>query len=121
MIAANSLVLGQQVAIGQHFNYTRLWQGVYTVTKVNRMQAVLTRDSDAYERVWSVKRNQVLPSRPGGYVDRDLFMDTVQAMTSDQAASKKIAQVDALWVQLSKAAAQQDRTAALATLTLIMA
>ena len=121
MIAASSLVLGQQVAIGERHDFTSSWRGVYTVTRVNRMQVVLIRDSDAHQRVWSVKRNQVRPSQPGGYVNRNLFLDTVKRMQQDQAARQAIAQVDALWDQLSRAAALQDRSAALATLTLIMA
>jgi hypothetical protein len=85
------------------------------------MQAVMTRHSDAHERVWSVKRNQVLPTRAGGYVDSNLFLDTVQAMQLDQAAQAQAAQVDALWQQLAQYVADRNMTQILATVTKITA
>lgn len=51
-----TLKVGQEVAIARVGSWRVFSEGVYTVVKVDKIKIVLRRNSDNYERTFSVKR-----------------------------------------------------------------
>jgi len=107
-LAVSSLVLGQEVAIGRSGQWgTTNWQGVYTVSKVNKMKVVLARNTDGYERTFSVKRNSQIPKTPGGYAD-NVYIASVTDMDADTVARAERRIRDGIWADLEQAAKRKD-------------
>jgi hypothetical protein len=71
-----TLQVGQQVAVAQNGSWTIQNQGVYRVTKVNKVKVVVERVSDGYQREFSVRRRQELTKYDAGY--HTAFLESVE-------------------------------------------
>lgn len=118
-ISVASLTVGQEVALARSGSWDLHYQGVYTVTKANKIKVVLTRKGDGYERTFSVKRNCELPKTEGGYVERYVHITTVEDMEQFNARRAEEQRMNGLWSDLKEAATRKNLFAAQTVLALI--
>jgi hypothetical protein len=97
----STLVPGNRVSIRHH----ETSQGVYVVAKANKMKVVLKRESDGYERHWSVKRDTELATEGRKYVDRYTWLETVEDMEARNVARIRETARRNAWADVEKAAA----------------
>lgn len=101
------LVVGQQVAVGKMSRYNSyVWQGVYVVTKVDKMKVVLARVADGYERSFSVKTGVELNSTATRYTTNSLF--SVDDSKANEASKQAAAVQNGMWSDLKEAATRKD-------------
>jgi hypothetical protein len=107
----SSLVVGQRVSIARYGSWNVTSQGVYVVAKTNKLKAILRREHDGYERVFSVKRGLELKqyaSTGDKYEDRNTFIETVEAMEARKVKLRKEQDIRALWQDAEKAAQSKN-------------
>jgi hypothetical protein len=56
MLNLNTLQVGQKVAVARYGSWTIMSEGVYIVAKADKVKVVVKRESDGYERTFSVKK-----------------------------------------------------------------
>lgn len=112
--------VGKTVGVIRNLNYgSRNPQGLYTVTKVNKMVVTLARVGDNYERSWSVKTGV----EKDGFSTRYNTADIVSAEDYDKlvAAVEARKAMNQLWREMDTAVAREDIPAIEATLAKIKA
>ena len=114
-ILPSELQVGQRVAISRWGNWRATSQGIYIVAKVNKLKVVLKRESDGYERVWSVKRNVEIGTYGVGkgekYVERNTFIESIESMEARNVKRQHEAMVNGLWRDVEEAAKRKNMTA----------
>lgn len=84
-ILPSELKVGQRVAIAESYNP----QMGYIVAKVDKLKVILRRESDGYERKWSVKRNEEQPHAGRKYVSSRYSYIISEAEAQRQVAVKQ--------------------------------
>jgi hypothetical protein len=107
-ILPSELQVGQRVAVSRWGMWHATTQGVYIVAKANKLKVVLKRESDGYERTWSVKRNTEMPIHKGGYVDDSTFIESIEAMNARAAKMQKERERADAWANAEKAAKDKN-------------
>jgi hypothetical protein len=106
-LAPETLVVGQRVSIVANYGS----QGVYVVTKANKMKVVLNRETDGYERHWSVKRDVELPANGRKWVDRYTRLETIEEMERRTLAARAETARRNAWLDVEKAACSKNMPA----------
>ena len=105
-ILPSELKVGQRVSLARYGSWGHVsTQGTYIVVKVNKLKAVLNRESDGYERTFSVKRNcEVKAWLNGKDYDNNTFIESLEQAAARQEVQHKVAKINGLWRELESAA-----------------
>jgi hypothetical protein len=98
-----TLAVGQEVAVSRGSNRRIYHEGVYTVVKVDKLRAVLERNSDGLTREFSIKRGVELSTSP--------FIESVEKMQQRQARHAAERGLQQTWADAEQAARNKDLTA----------
>jgi len=108
----NTLTVGQKVAIAHCSSFGTISnQGVYVVSKVNKLKVALTRESDGYERLFSIKRDAEI--RDYGVetsYDKRSFIETVEEQNARKEALAKKTEISLIWKKASEAVESRNLT-----------
>lgn len=94
------LTLNQRVAIARHGNRGPMDEGVYIVQKLNKVKAVLSRESDGHIRTFSVKTCKEL----GEWCSPNTYLRSVEERASDLAKRQATFAVEKAWANVQTAA-----------------
>ena len=102
-----TLQVGQRVGIARHASWSILSEGIYTVAKANKMKVTVKRDSDGYERVFSVKRRC-----EAGAEDRyrAAYLESLETLQAREAEMKVQRAIRAAWNNAEHAAKHKNLT-----------
>jgi hypothetical protein len=114
-IAAKNLTVGQEVAVARSGSWNISSLGVYTVTKVNKMQAELVRKGDGYTKTVSVKTDRFADFE-GKFTERDTFIEDLSSAQARQEAKVKEQDRRLAWKELEQAGASKNIEAARAAM-----
>ena len=112
MLDYTTLQVGQQIAVARHLSWKVISQGIYRVSKVNKMKVEVTRDSDGYTRQFSVKRR----CEVGNTFLTGAFLETVETQKARQAVESERRDRAAAWHAVQEAARDRDEQALVAAL-----
>ena len=103
-----TLQVGQQIAVARPLSWSVSSEGIYRVSKVNKMKVEVTRDSDGYMRQFSVKRQCEV-----GSTDRyrGAFLETVEDQKARHAEESERRNRVAAWSAVESAARGRDEQA----------
>ena len=101
------LTVGQEVGVVRSGSWDAITQGIYTVTKINKVRAVLARKSDGYVRNFSVKTDNEL----GNYSSRCVWVESIKDYTARGEKQSAERARNATWSNLKNAAQKQDLAA----------
>lgn len=82
MLNCKDVKVGDRVAVARSGSWSTHSEGVYRVVKADRVKLILQRESDQYQRIFSVKKNREMG--PDTY--RAAFLESIEEMEQRQAA-----------------------------------
>ena len=103
-----TLKVGDQVAVARSGTWSTHNQGIYTVVKANKLKIVVQRNSDGYERTFSVKR-----SCEAGTLSRwdSAFLEPVEEQQARIATREHAASIRMQWSKMESAVSNKDLAA----------
>ena len=99
---------GDKVAVARMGSWHTHSEGVYTVVKADKMKIVIQRESDGYERTFSVKRKCELGKENSW---RSAYLESVEDKEARDARLQKEREVRDAWKQAEQAAANKNLSA----------
>ena len=109
-----TLKVGDQVAVARSGNWNIQNQGIYTVVKANKIKIVVQRNSDGYERSFSVKRGCEVGSDSRW---ESAFIEPVEEQKKRIAKREHEASIRMQWSKMESAVANKDLAALKALIT----
>ena len=103
-----ALKVGQEVAIARTGTWRIFSEGVYTVVKANKLKVVVRRNSDGYERTFSVKRKCEM-SQEASY--RAAYLESVEDMRLREAQYAAQRDRASAWTAAEQAARDKNLAA----------
>lgn len=103
-----TLKVGQEVAVGRTGSWRVMHEGIYVVSKADKLKVVLKRNSDGYERTFSVKRR--CEKGCEGYYTSP-FIESVDDYLKRQAKYDKERDMRDAWDKLEQAARNKSMDA----------
>ena len=94
------LTLNQRVAIARHGSWGTIDEGVYIVQKLNKVKAVLSRESDGHIRTFSVKTCKEL----GDWVTSATYVRSIEERERELSKRRAKDALDKAWANVQTAA-----------------
>jgi hypothetical protein len=109
-----NLKLGETYGLCQYGSWGHVnGQGEYRVIKRDKMKVLMTRESDGYTRVFSVKTNRELNKT---YASRDVFILSQTDYKAKLAEQQQAVARTNAWAELAQAATNKNQSGAQAAL-----
>lgn len=103
-----ALKVGDTVAVAKHGSWSICNQGIYVVTRVNKVKVTVQRVSDNHERVFSVRKRCELGKFADAY--HNAFLETVEEQTARVELQRREVEIRNMWRAAEGAAAQRNLT-----------
>ena len=104
----SSLNVNDTVAVARPGSWQIHSEGIYRVVKVNKLKVVVERESDGYQRVFSVKRRCEMCA---GSHYRAAYLESVDSMLKREAQLQRERDVRAAWADVEQAGRVKSWTA----------
>lgn len=111
----NELKAGDKVGIARGGSWRVRSEGIYTVSKVDKVKVVLQRESDKHERTFSVKTGD----EKGSSKYRSAFLEPVESQEARNKQQAREQEWSAAWSALEAAVSKKDLASVDTTLALI--
>lgn len=103
-----ALKVGDMVAVARHGSWNITNQGIYVVSKVNKVKVTVQRIGDNYERVFSVRKRRELNGFDDEYYSA--FLETVEEQTARENQRRREVEVKNMWREAEGAATRRNLT-----------
>lgn len=100
-----TLTVGQKVAVARTGSWRTSDEGIYTVVKANKVKVVVARDTDGYERTFSVKKRVEMNNTSHYY---SAYLETVEEQQARIDRRLNEGKIRNAWLNVEKAAASKN-------------
>jgi hypothetical protein len=101
-----TLTVGQKVAVARTGSWDTQNQGIYTVVKANKVKVVVARDTDGYERTFSVKKRAEMSITSSTY--NYAYLETVEEQQARINRRLNEGKIRNAWLNVEKAAGSKN-------------
>ena len=106
MLNISTLKVGDRVGVARNSAWRSRSEGVYTVVKTNKVKIVVERETDCYQREFSVKKNREIGTQDRGFYTA--FLESLEDMNQRAEADNRERARNELWNRAEQAAASKD-------------
>ena len=107
MLDISTLKVGDRVGVARYGTWRSRSEGVYTVVKTNKVKIVVERETDRYQREFSVKKNLELGTQSRGFL-YTAFLESLEDTNQRAEANNRERARNELWNRAQQAAAGKD-------------
>ena len=105
MLEPRELNVGDKVTVARYRNFGGVsLQGIYDVVKVDKMKVVLRRESDGYERVFSVKTG----IEKGSSRYKSAIIESLEDNDEREVQRAQLAKLNESWTNVQNAAGRKN-------------
>lgn len=109
MLNVSELKIGDRVGVARNGTWRSRSEGVYTVVKANKVKIVVERETDRYQREFSVKKNRESGTQDRGYYTA--FLESLEDANQRAEANNRERARNELWKRAEQAVASKDAQA----------